>query len=224
MADKGVIVEYDFTALDGAGILFDTAKRFLRALDDISLDVPGEVRHLVGRDYQDGLQRLFSAVKTKKTAAKAARDLEAAFNAEIGLHIAEGLTQGFRNFIKVLTEKGVRVAVMTRADVEDEAVKAAFAPILGEKVVLYRETSVQYGFCRWESWRQAGRAIRLRNASCIAVTGSGFGVKSALLAGMGSLAVEGEHVAYQDFGGADAIVARLGAAAARKALAILRIV
>ena len=224
MADKGVIVEYDFTALDGAGILFDTAKRFLQDLDGISLDVPGEVRHLAGKGYQDGLQSLFSAAKTKKTAAKAARELEAAFAAELGGRIGEGLTPGFRNFIRVLVEKAVKVVIVTRADVEDEAVKAAFAPILGEKVVLHRETSGQYGFCRWESWRQASRAIRLHNASCVAVTGSGFGVKSALLAGMGSLAVEGEHVAYQDFGGADAIVVRLDAAAARKALAILRIV
>ena len=224
MADKGVIVEYDFTALDGAGILFDTAKRFLKDLDGIKLDRPTEIRHLAGKGFQDGLQSLFSAVKTKKTAAKAARDLEAAFNSEVGSHVAEGLTTGFRNFIKARTEKDVKVVIVTRADVGDEAVKAAFAPILGEKVVLHHETSAQYGFCKWESWRQAGRAIRLRNASCIAVTGSGFGVKSALLAGMGSLAVEGERVAYQDFGGADAIVARLDAAAARKALAILRIV
>jgi hypothetical protein len=64
---------------------------------------------------------------------------------------------------------------------------------------------------------------KLRNTTTLAVTGSGLGVKSALLAGMGSIAVVNDHVAYQDFGGADETVTALDAAAAKKVLEILRV-
>ena len=59
--------------------------------------------------------------------------------------------------------------------------------------------------------------------SAIAFTGSGYGVKSALIAGMGSVAVVNDHVAYQDFGGADAVVEDVSAASARKILEILHV-
>ena len=63
---------------------------------------------------------------------------------------------------------------------------------------------------------------KLRNFSTIAVTGSGFGVKSALVAGLGSVAVTSPHVAYQDFGGADEVVEELSAPTARRLLEVFR--
>lgn len=224
MADKGAIVEFDFTALDGAAILFDTASRFLRELDDIPLDMQTEARHLAGRDEQDGLQRLFSAVRTKKTAAKAARDLTDAFAASLTARIgAGGVSPGFRDFVKALVAKGVRVVIATRADISSDAVRAAFGDLLDERVSLFQDTAAVYGSATWRSWRMACSQARLRNTSCLAVTGSGFGVKAALLAGMGALAVMTDHVAYQDFGGADEVVSVLDASAAKKALSILRL-
>ena len=63
----------------------------------------------------------------------------------------------------------------------------------------------------------------MRHLSTIAVTGSGFGVKSALVAGMGSMAVVNDRVAYQDFGGADDVVNELSGVTARRLLEILRV-
>ena len=48
-------------------------------------------------------------------------------------------------------------------------------------------------------------------------------MKSALLAGMGSVAVVNDHVAYQDFGGADETVGALDGATADLILGILRV-
>ena len=223
MADKGAIVEFDFTVLKGAEVLFDTAKRFLAELDGIGLDVPTEARFLAGATYLDGLSRLFEAVKTKKTAAKAARDLAEAFNIKMTELLPTAVPQGFRNFVKVLSDAGVRVVIATRADICADAVRGAFRDLLSERVVLFQDTFSGYGSTSWDSWRLASRQNGLRNASTIAVTGSGFGVKAALRCGMGSLAVVNDHVAYQDFGGADEIVAALDTAAAKKVLALLRI-
>ena len=221
MSERGVIVEFDFAAMDGAGLLFETTKRFLKELDGIPFDVPTEARYLAGGNYQGGLAELFSVVKTKKTAQKAARDLAAAFNAELTRVVPNSVTPSFRNFVKALADKNVKVVIATRADVK--AVRMAFAQILSGDVVLYQETSTCYGAVKWDAWRRACAANRLRHLSTIAVTGSGYGVKSALIAGMGSMAVVNDRVAYQDFGGADDVVSELSGVTARRLLEILRV-
>lgn len=223
MADNGAVVEFDFTALDGADLLFDTAKRFLSELDGLALDVPTEARYLAGNDYQVGLARLFDAVKTKKTAEKAARDLAELFNAELTDCLSAAVTPGFRNFVRTLTDAGLKVVVSTRADICADRVREAFGDLLDGNAVLYQETSTVYGSQKWDAWRRACARNCLRNTSTVAVTGSGFGVKAALLADMGTLAVIDDHVAYQDFGGADEIVEALDTAAAKKVLSILKI-
>ena len=219
-ATKGVIVEFDFAVLNGAELLYDTTRRFLKELDGIAFDLPTEATYLAGGNYQGGLAGYFAAVKTKKTAAKAARDLAEAFNRAVSANVSAAVTPAFRNFVKTVSDAGVKVVIATRADAE--SAQAAFASLLGENVVLYPETSVCYGTVKWDAWRRASALNRIRNVSALAVTGSGLGVRSALLAGMGSLAVMNDHVAYQDFGGADGVVNRLDAAAARKALELLR--
>ena len=222
MADKGVIVEYDFAAMNGAELLFETTRKFLSDLDGIPFDATTEARYLAGGNYQGGLAELFSVVKTKKTAQKAARDLAAAFNAALTAAVPASVTPAFRNFVKVLADKGVKVVISTRADIGVMEVRMAFAQILSGDVVLYQESSPCYGAVKWDAWRRACVANRLRHLSTVAVTGSGFGVKSALIAGMGSMAVVNDHVAYQDFGGADEVVGELSGPTARRLLEVLR--
>ena len=221
MSDRGVILEYDFTVLNGAELLYETTKRFLSELDGIDFDRRIEAQYLAGGNYQGGLADLFAKVKTKKTAQKAARDLAAAFNAALTAAVPTSVSAAFRNFAKVLSDKGVKVVIATRADVA--AVRQSFAQVLSGDVVLYQETSACYGAVKWDAWRRACAANRLKHLSVMAVTGSGYGVKSALIAGMGSMAVVNDHVAYQDFGGADAVVDEVSGSTARKLLEIMRV-
>ena len=219
MDGRGVVVEFDFAAMDGAELLFKTTKKFLEDLDKIALDDTSEARYLAGRTYTDGLARLFASVKTKKTVQKAARDLASAFNAAVTAAVPEAVSVQFRNFIKALTDAGLAVAIATRADVDAEEVRSAFKPVLGERVILYHEESEAYGFPTWESWRRACMALEMKHAMVRAVSGSGFGVKSALVAGMRSVAVINDRVAWQDFGGAGEIVEELSGKTAKKFLA-----
>ena len=221
MNGRGVVVEFDFAAMNGAELLFRTATRFLGELDGIGLDDVLEARYLAGRTYQDGLARLFAAVKTKKTAQKAARDLAAAFRAAVTDAVPGAVSVQFRNFVKTLTDAGLAVAIATRADVE--RVRPAFGSVLGGRVILYGEESDGYGFPTWEGWRRACMALEMRHAQVRAVAGSGFGVKSALVAGMRSVAVVNDRVAYQDFGGAADVVGELSGKTAKKFLATLGI-
>lgn len=220
---KGVIVEFDFAAMDGASLLFDTTKDFLQKLDGIPFDERVEAQHMAGFNYQGAFAEYFPVVKTKKTAAKAAKDLTVTFAFALEQEIPKrGLSQGFRNFVKALVSRGVKVVIATRADISSPAISATFAPLLGDSVVLYHEESTTYGSVKWDVWRRACAANALKPVFTLAVTGSGNGVKSALIAGMPSLAVVSERTAYQDYSGADAVVRELNSDAAKEALSILR--
>ena len=221
MAEKGVVIEFDFAVLNGAELLFDTAKAFLQKLDNIKLDTALEARYLAGNGFQDGLARLFASVKTKKTAQKAARDLQAAFAKAVTAAVPSALGASFRNFAKALVEKDVKVILSTRADLG--AVAPAFAAALGESVVLYPEMTDGYGFARWDAWRRACAAAGIRHTSTLAIAGSGVGVKATLLAGMKSMAVVNDRVAYQDFGGVNALLPELSGKTAKKVLEALHV-
>ena len=217
MAGRGVVIEFDFAAVNGAKLLFETAKKFLRELDAIPFDDSLEARYLAGRTYLDGLTRLFAQAKTKKTAQKASRDLAAAFADAVTAAAPGAVGVPFRNFVKALVDAGFAVAIATRADLD--AVRPAFESVLGEKVILYHEESDGYGFPTWESWRRACMALEMKHASVRSVAGSGFGVKTALVAGMKSIAVTNDRIAYQDFGGAYEVVDELSGQTAKKFLA-----
>ena len=218
---KGIIVEFDFAAMNGAELLFGTAKRYLKALDGIAFDKAAEARHFAGCNYQGGLAEYFALVKTKKTATKAAKGIADAFREALNAEVPKAVTPAFRNFVNILVERDVKVVLSTRADLD--AVRDAFGGMLSDSVVLYQETSSTYGSLKWDAWRRACVVNKLRNLSTVAITGSGFGVKSALVAGMGAVAVMCDNVAWQDFGGADEIIDELNAKSARKVLEVLRL-
>ena len=200
---RGVVVEFDFTAVDGAQILFDVAKKVL-AQQGIDLSIKLEANHLVGGNYQGGLMELFEAQGVSADAAAVAQELAEAFKAALTEKATAAVTPGFKAFVKALTDKGLKVVVATRSDIEQ--LKPALADFDPELVVPYAEPSNTYGNCKWDAWRRACNQNGLVNLLTVAVVGSGKAVKSALVSGMSALAVVHDHVAYQDFGGADVTV------------------
>ena len=216
MNGRGIVIEFDFAAMNGAELLFKTTKKILRDLDKIPFDESLEARFLAGRTSADGLSRLFAQAKTKKTASKAARELADAFASAVTKAVPTAVGVPFRNFVKAFVDAGFSVAIATRADLD--AVRPVFEPVLGENVILYHEESDGYGFPTWESWRRACMALEMKHAAVWAVSGSGFGVKSALVAGMRSFAVINDRVAYQDFGGASEVADELSGKSAKKFL------
>ncbi len=217
---KGVIVEFDFAAMNGAELLHETTAGLLKA-NGVGFDARAEARHLAGGNYQGGLAEYFAAVKSGKDPSRIAKELADAFSAALAEAVPSAVTPAFGAFVRTLAGKGLKVVIATRADVDKVA--PAFAGLLSGDVVLYREASQCYGGVKWDAWRRACARNGLRNFMSVAVTGSGFGVKAALLAGMGSLAVVNDRVAYQDFGGADDIVPALDESAAKTVLQILRV-
>ena len=112
---KGVIVEFDFTVLNGAEILFDTAKKLLKGAG-VELNTRLEALHLAGGNYQGGLAELFEATGRSGDAAALARELNTAFNSAVAAKAADAVTPAFKNFLKALADKGLKVVVATRGD------------------------------------------------------------------------------------------------------------
>ena len=200
---RGEVVEFDFTAIDGGQLLFETARKILAA-KGVDLTIKQEALHLAGGNYQGGLAELFRTLDKKCDPATTARDLHDAFAKALTAKAAAAVTPGFKAFISALVERDVKVVVATRSDIE--TLRSAFEGFDPEKVVLYAEPSMTYGNGKWDAWRRACSQNGLVDVLTVAVTGSGYGVKSALVAGMSAIAVVHDHVAYQDFGGADVAV------------------
>lgn len=200
---RGVIIEFDFTALDGSQILFDVAKKIL-GKKRVDLTVKLEAMHLVGGNYQGAIAELFESCGVRSEPAPVAQELSEAFKAELTKHAAAAVTPGFKDFVKALTAYGLKVVIATRSDIDQLA--PALADFDAELVVPYSETSNTYGNCKWDAWRRACNHNGLIDMLTAAVTGSGKGVKSALVAGLSAMAIVHDHVAYQDFGGADVVI------------------
>lgn len=218
---KGVVVEFDFAVANGAELLYKATEALLKE-SEIPFSTRIEAQYLAGGNYQGGLDEYFRVVKTKKTAQRAAKDLAAAFANSLTAALPTAVTENFKEFVRKLLAKHLKVVIATRADME--VVREVFTEFLDDpNFALYQETSAAYGSVKWDAWRRAAASNRLRSYTALAVPGSGFSVKGALLAGMGALAVVNPHVEYQDFGGADEVVEVLDASAADKAIRILKV-
>jgi len=217
---KGVIIEFDFAVMNGAKLLYDAAEKVLSD-NDIAFNARVEAQYLAGGNCQGALTDYFNVVKTKKTPAKAAKDISEAFVKALTAAVPDALGASFVNFVKTLSAKGVKTVIATRADLE--TVKSAFACVVDENVSFFQETFQVYGSVKWDAWRRACASNKLYNFTSVALAGSGYSVKSALVAGLGVIAVLNDRVAYQDFGGADDVVETVDAKLADKVLSMLKV-
>lgn len=205
---RGVVVEFDFAVIDGAQVLFETARKVL-APEGVDLTVKLEALHLAGGNYHGGMAELFRALGHSGDAGQVSRTLAEAFAAELTARAAAAVTPGFKAFVNALVAKGLKVVIATRADIE--VLRPACSGFDKDNVVLYAEPSMTYGNCKWDAWSRACSTNGLMSLLTVGVTGSGYGVKAALVSGMSAIAVIHDHVAYQDFGGADVTVDKLDA-------------
>lgn len=217
---KGVVIELDFAVINGAELLYNTTEKVLKD-NDIAFNSRVEAQYLAGNNCQFALTKYFGDIKTKKTPQKAAKDINEAFVSALTSAVPNAVTASFLAFIKALSSKGVKVVIATRANIE--LLKSAFDSVLGENVSLYHETSQIYGSAKSDAWRRACASGDLRSNMSVAIAGSGYSVKGALVAGLGVLAVVNDRVAYQDFGGANDVVKTVNSKLADKVLSILKV-
>lgn len=216
---RAAVVEFDSTAFDGASAVFEAAKKAL-ARSGVELTRRLEAKWLLNRTVQVGVQALFQS-EGKSGAAQAAQEVESAAAGAVASAAASAATDGLREFAAALAAKGVLVVVVTRAD--PETVRAALPGLGDSQLKVVRDEAGSYGSLRREGWAAVCEKAGLRPPLSVAVTGSGFGVRGALQAGLCALAIPNPSTEWQDFGGADGEARSLGREAAAEVLRILHL-
>ena len=218
---QSLVIDFDFTQLEGGKLRFETARDFLAKLDNIKLDPVIEARYLSGKSILDGVTALFQKVKTKKTSVKATRDLATEFRKALNTAIPSGLSNAFKNFLKALTDKGVKVYLVSRCD--PKQAETLFGSVLSDSVTLLTTEPSGYDFIDCVSCMQLLSGKSLTRGTVTLMLGTGPAVKAALQLGLRSIAVIHDHVAYQDFTGANAVLNELSGKTAKKVLDYLHI-
>ncbi len=216
---RGVIVEFDFAVLPGHRLMLDLYAARL-AKDGVELDAARAARYLWGKSFSSGLNALCNRQQKTVDVPGVIAECNEAFSAALKEELAK-VPAGFTAFVGALLAKGMKVVLLTRVDTE--AVRAAFASVATESLVVMHDASSGFGFFGWDGWRRASRKNDLYERLSVAVAGSGCSVKGALTAGLGVLVKDSPEVAYQDVSGSDVRVVEYAASLADEVRRILRV-
>lgn len=214
---RGVIVEFDFAVLSGHRLLLDACRDRL-AKEGVALDAGQMARFLVGKSFSAGLNALGNRQQKTIDVPAVIADCNEKYASALKDQLSS-VPAGFVEFVQALLAKGLKVVLISRADVE--AVRALFPA--ADKLVVQHDTANSFGFCSWDGWRRAARKNDLHERLCVAVAGSGSSVKGALSSGMGVFVKTNPLTEYQDVGGCDRVVETFAAGVADDVVRLLRI-
>ena len=216
---RGVIVEFDFAVLPGHRLLLDVCRTRL-ARDGIKLDERLMARMMNGKSFSSALNVLSKIVNKTIETSDVTSECYPLFE-EALKNEAPKIPAGFAAFVKALHAKGLKVVIVTRADAE--TVRQALSDLSGDGLAVAHDTASGFGFYSFDAWRRAVRNHGLLERLCVAVVGSGYSAKAAIVASMGVMARPNPLTEHQDFGGCDAVLDGFSAAAAEDVSRILQI-
>ena len=216
---RGVIVEFDFAVLSGHKFLLDIYSARL-AKEEVKLDAMLMARCMGGKSFSSGINTLCN--RQQKTIDVPAVIAEC--NEQFAAAVTGALSTvpaGFVEFVKAMLAKGLKVVIATRGDIE--AVKAVFAGVATEKLVVVHDASGGFGFLSWDGWRRAARKGDLHERLCVAVAASGYSVKGALTSGLGIMVKVNPLTEHQDLSGTDCAISEFSAGLADDVIRILHV-
>jgi len=197
---RGLLVEFDFAVMPGHQIMLDVCKEQL-AKEGLNIDDVLMARYMFGRSFVAGLSALCRAqgVSSFEVSTMVATCNDA-FAAKIKDNLS-GISAKFKEFVKAVTGKGIKVVLFSVA--ESEAIQAVFADMPEDMVAVSEDLTSSFGFTSWEGWRRFARKNGLHERLCVSVCGSGLSVKGALTSGVSVIVKDNDIVAYQDISGYD---------------------
>lgn len=216
---RGVIVEFDFAVLPGHTFLLDIYGARL-AKEGVKLDAMLMARHTGGKSFSSGINALCNRQQKTVDVPAVIAECNEQFAATVTGAVSS-VPAGFTDFVKALLAKGLKVVLATRGDVD--AVKAAFAGVATDKLVVVHDASGGFGFLSWDGWRRAARKGDLHERLCVGVAASGYSVKGALTSGLGVMVKVNPLTAHQDVSGSDCSVGEFSAGLADDVTRILHV-
>lgn len=220
LLQRGVIVEFDFTVLNGHALLLEACQERL-GREGVKLDAGLMARSMGGKSFSAGLNALCNRQQKMIDVPSVVPECNAAF-AEKLTAVLPKVPESFKAFVKAAVAKNVKVVVGTRLEAE------AVLPVLGDDIpeellVIHHDIPNGFGFSTWEGWRRAARKGDLHDRMCVAVAGSGFSMKGALNAGMCVVIKPNPLTEYQDFSGSDEVITDFSPALADDVIRMLRV-
>ena len=216
---RAVVVEFDSTALDGFGLLFDTARAVL-SRTGVELTPRAEAKWLFNRPAQTGFSALLQS-EGKTGGAQLAQTFIEEYGKAVTKQAPGAVTQEFKDFLRAIVSKGAIAVVVTHA--ETGVLREALQEFTDDELRVLPDDSTVYGNMRRDCWARACRKSALRPPLAVAVTGSGFGARGALQAGMCVVAMPRACTGWQDFSGIDAEIKSFGKESIDEILRILHL-
>lgn len=216
---RGVIVELDFAVLPGHALMKDICfARFEK--EGLKVDDKKYFRYFGGKTFTSGLNALCNKLEKSIEVPAFVAECQSQFSEALKGALSE-IPDGFRDFVKALIAKNIKVVLVTRA--ESEVVQAAFADIDSELFIVQQETLLSFCFTNWEGWRRVARKNSLHERLCMAVAGSGFSLKGAMNSGYSVMVKTNPLTEYQDVSGCDMRVTEFTGALVNDVTQILRV-
>lgn len=195
----GVVVEFDFAVLNGHRVLRDVCAVRLKR-EGIKFDDNLACRVLTKKTLRTTLEQLFEQHEKSVDVDGVIADITSEFSAKLKGSLKD-VPAGFKEFVKAVLGRNLKVVIVT--NLNQELVEQVFTDIATDKLAVVSEAKLSSGAFSWERWRRASRKCGLFERLSVAVAGSGYSVKGALIAGMGIMSKSSPEVEYQDFGGSD---------------------
>jgi len=197
---RGVLIEFDFAVMPGHQMMLEVCKEQF-AKEGLKIDQVIMARYMAGKSFVAGLSALCRA---QEITSFEVSDMAASCNELFAEKIKANLKKvpaGFKDFIKAVTDKGMKVVIFSISD--SEAIREAFADIPEESLGISEDLTSSFCFTSWEGWRRFARKNSLHERLCVSVCGSGLSVKGALTSGLSVIVKDNEMVDYQDISGYD---------------------
>ena len=201
-------MELETVAVRGRPVMYAVLKKLLKG-EGVSLTPVLFSRFCLDRPPREFLPALLEVSgKKAKSGAALAADFEKRFRASL---IEEGLSldTGAKRLLDFAAAQSRRVGVLSRLDRDGAAALAQSLGFTDSGVCVMSYPSVDRPFPIVDAWLTLAREMGLRPAACTAVVTSSAACTAALAARMFCVAVPDEYTAFQDFGGADAVVESL---------------
>ena len=201
-----LLFELEFVAVQTRKAAFDLLTSLLKD-NNIKLKPVDFSRHCLHPSANHYISNLLEAIGGKKLRdSKLISDL----NSGIALYQASNeasLHPGLAQLLDIAKKRDIEIGVLSS---QDEGTATALLNRLGldaESLSLFAYDAPNHPvFPRADMWLKVTKSLGRSPRNCVALVSSSTSAKSALSSGMRCIAVPDEFTAFQDFGGADAVL------------------
>lgn len=201
---QAVLFELEMLAVGGRKILFDTLKRSL-AEKEIDLTPVQFSRYCLTGKLKDGILRLIKdQAKKRFSEEKFVED----FLTELEVAFSRPALKADASVTALLKRAGEAGILLGALGCLSQPTLDKLIRNLGwedHNIRLMSCAGSDKIFPTADAWLKLAKSMAVRPNRCLVVTTSQIACKSALSAGMKSVALPDEYTAFQDFGGADLV-------------------